>query len=934
MSNWYQKDVAEVVSDQSSSIDTGLPDHEVERRQAELGPNELAEAPGRGAIRILWQQLSGPLTVLLVAAAIVSFFLNEYIDGVAILVIVVMNAALGFNQDYRAERAMASLTRLAAPHVRVRRGGAESEIPSRELVPGDVVLLETGNRVPADGRVVLAAGLEIEEAVLTGESEAVEKDPAPISRDNVPLGDRRNMTFMGTIVRAGRGEAVITETGMASELGKISGMLQAIPAEKTPLQHRLARLAIWLSVIALGCVSIVVAIGLVQGAKLTAVFMTGLSLAVAIVPEGLPAVATVTLALGSMRMFRHHALIRQLPAVETLGSITVICTDKTGTITENVMTLDRIEALHDRFTVRGDSAVGDATPAGGGQTASVSLEAHPDVALALVCGALCNDASLKDEDGKISGVGDPTECALLVAAARFDGEKPALESLFPRVDEVAFDSDRKRMTTLHQMPESVGAGPAIVSIALAYLQQDTPRSLVMFAKGAATSILDRSRYCVDQDGITELSEEKHNRAIELHDTMASQGRRVLALAYRLLDEQPAAGSLAEFEDGLTFIGFAGLHDPPRPEAADAVKRCVEAGIRPVMITGDHRLTAESIAAEVGIASDGSAVTSEMLEDASDREFAEIVQATSVYARVSPEHKLRIVDALEDAGAVVCMTGDGANDAPALKQADIGVAMGITGTDVARDAADMVLLDDNFATIVNAVEEGRRIYDNIKKFLRYTMTSNAGEVGVMLAAPLFGMPLPLLPLQILWVNLVTDGLPGLALALEPAEKDVMQRPPHPPRAPILDKTMAKDILWIGALMSAVTLGAGYAYWRMSPTDAYDPSWGTVVFTVLTLSQMGNALAIRSRRESLFTLGLFSNWPLLASVILTLGLQLAVVYAPPLQAIFKTEALGIRDLSVCLALSTIVFCGVETSKWIARRLRPVSTDDLPALNGEGD
>lgn len=918
MPDWHQKEAADVAAEFSTPLDRGLSADEVGRRQAESGPNELAEAPSRSVGRILWQQFSGPLILLLVAAAILSFFLAEYIDGAAILAIVVLNAALGFHQDYRAERAMTSLRRLAAPNVRVRRGGAVLEVPSRELVPGDIVLLESGNRVPADGRIVTTAGLQVEEAVLTGESEAVEKAVAPIAQASVPLGDRRNMAFMGTVVRSGRGEALITETGMATELGKISGMLQAIPPEKTPLQRKLARLAIVLTVFALGCVGIVFAIGMVQGTELSTVFMTGLSLAVAVVPEGLPAVATVTLALGSMRLYRRHALIRELPAVETLGSITVICADKTGTITENVMTLDRIETLNDQLMVQhGDE--GEPSLSRTADQAVESIDAHPDAALLLVCGALCNDAALHKESGAWSCVGDPTECALLTAAAAFGCDRPSLEALLPRVDEVPFDSERKRMSTLHEAADDRGALPPLASAALGAFSDNTSTPYILFAKGAVASILEHCSNSLRNGEIAALTDEARSEAVALHDAMAGAGRRVLAFAFRALDERPPSDRLEDFEDELTFIGLAGLHDPPRPEAADAVRQCVDAGIRPIMITGDHRLTAESIASEVGIESDGPAVTGEELEDASDEALQRMVESTSVYARVSPRHKLRIVEALKASGAVVCMTGDGANDAPALKQADIGVAMGITGTDVARDAAEMVLLDDNFATIVNAVQEGRRIYDNIRKFLRYTMTSNAGEVGVMLAAPLLGMPLPLLPLQILWVNLVTDGLPGLALSLEPVEKDAMRRPPHAPNAPILDKTMAWDILWIGALMSAVSLGAGYAYWRAGPTEVYDASWGTIVFTVLTLSQLGNALAIRSRRESFFTLGVFTNWPLLVTIVVTVGLQLAVVYTPPLQTVFKTQPLGVRDLSICLALSTIVFCGVEVSKWVGRRLR---------------
>lgn len=920
MPEWYKRNVAETITTLDSSIESGLAAEVVARRQAESGPNELVQSPGRSIGRILWQQMSGPMVVLLLAAFGVSLLLAEFVDAVAILAIVILNAGLGFYQDLRAEKAMASLKSLAAPSVRVRRAGRVAEIPARDLVPGDIILLETGNRVPADGRVLLSAGLEMEEALLTGESDSVIKDPATLTGDHVPLGDMRNMVFMGTVVRAGRGEAVVSETGMATQLGRISGMLQSISTERTPLQRKLSTLAIWLSFVAIGCVGIVVVLGVLQGASLSEVFMTGLSLSVAIVPEGLPAVATVTLALGSMRMLRRQALIRQLPAVETLGSITAICADKTGTITENVMTLDEIRTL----AGHGRLAHAHRRPAGSDQTdvlSQDSLAKQSDLSLLLLCGALCNDAAQSDTAGESSVVGDPTECALIVAAAQFGDTKSHLDALFSRVAEAAFDSTRKRMTTVHEPSDGAVGDSVLATGAAHFLDTQAGDRCYAFTKGAVVSVLEVCVSYIDRDTVKPLLEVDRKRIESLHDTMAAEGRRVLALAFRSLNK-PKDGSPRDFECEMTFIGLAGLLDPPRPEVSEAVSRCRAAGIRPIMITGDHRLTAEHVGADVGIGSAESALTADVLEQASDDELKRLVQLTSIYARVSPEHKLRIVAALKDAGEVVCMTGDGANDAPALKEADIGVAMGMTGTDVARDAADMILLDDNFATIVNAVEEGRTIYDNIRKFLRYTMTSNAGEVGVMAIAPFLGMPLPLLPLQILWINLVTDGLPGLALALEPPEQDVMRRPPRSPNAPILDIAMAREILWIGGLMSAVTVGAGYWYWRDAPSAEYDASWGTVVFTVLTLSQMGNALATRSNRESLFTLGLFSNWPMLLAVLLTLGLQLAVIYLPPLQVIFDTKALSARDLGICLALSTVVFFSVEGYKWLKRSVRPVN------------
>ena len=631
-------------------------------------------------------------------------------------------------------------------------------------------------------------------------------------------------------------------------------------------------------------------------------------------------------------MLRRNVLIRRLPAVETLGSVTVICSDKTGTLTQNRM---RLSVLHQgdfeldvqRHLSTTDEHVEDTA------TRLDVFQDHPILALALVGGVLCNDAHLLNptdasnppSDGELEIEGDPTEGAFVTAAARYGLRKPDIDQLFPRAAEFPFDPVRKRMTTVHKMPsEWTSTNPIVVQAARAACAVGKNRYLAVM-KGAIDSVLDACSGQWTYEGLSELSEVERSHILAANDQLADSGRRVLGVAVRWLESLPSDDSPEAIEHDFVFVALVGLVDPPRREAEGAVQRCRSAGIRPVMITGDHPLTARNIATAVGIEANQHTVTGRELEAMSDHELASVVNDVSVYARVSPEHKLRIVNALQNEGHIVAMTGDGVNDAPALKTADIGVAMGITGTDVSKDAAEAVLLDDNFATIVNSVEEGRIIYDDIRKFLKYTMTSNAGEIWVMLLAPFIGMPLPLVPLQILWINLVTDGLPGLAMAVEPGERNVMNRPPRDPQESILDRSIVKHILWVGLLMGIVSLGSGYWYWRANPTTSYDKSWGTIVFTVLTISQMGQALAVRSSTDSLFRQGLMSNPAMLASVSLTLLLQLLVIYVPPLQPIFRTTALSAFDLFICMLLSTVVFWAVEGEKWLKRQRRTIANAD---------
>lgn len=929
MSDWYRSDIARVAKELRSDIERGLDDSEAKRRLDQYGLNELVEAGARGPWRILFEQFRGAMILLLFAAALVSLVLGEWIDSVAIVTIIVLNAALGFMQDYRAERAMAALKQMAVPTVKVRRDGATHEISAHELVPGDLVLLEAGSIVPADGRVAVAASLRAQEAALTGESEPVEKRHASIDEPELALGDRHNMVFMGTAITYGHGRALVTATGMRTELGQIAASLQSVEAEPTPLQVRLGQLGRTLAVAAIAIVVFVFIMGLLVGESPRLMLLTALSLAVAIVPEGLPAVATVTLAIGARRMLARKALIRKLPAVETLGSVTVICSDKTGTLTENVMSVAAIEVA-DSWIDFGElpgKTKGDST------AKSRAAESGKDPtswdALLLAAGALCNDAELTAaaDDPAAAGkgastfkaVGEPTENALVIAAARRGLQKEQLEQFYPRVDEAPFDSDRKRMSTVHaiQLPhgnDDRSSSAQAVRAAIARLHGERPSDWLVCAKGALDSITSISSNLVTADGLAPIDEQREAALLQTHDSMAARGMRVLAIAVRALADKPGPAK-EDIERDFTLLGLVAIIDPPRPEAAAAVERCRAAGIRPIMITGDHRLTALEIARKLGIAESDECATGEMLTRVSPEELTDIASRVSVFARVAPKHKLQIVQALQQSGHVVAMTGDGVNDAPALRQAHIGIAMGITGTDVSKEASQMVLLDDNFATIVNAVEEGRTVYDNIRKFVKYTMTSNAGEIWVMVLGPLMGMPLPLAPLQILWVNLVTDGLPGLALAVEKSEGNTMQRPPYPPSEHIFNRAMVRDIGWIGLLMGIVSLATGYWYW--SPDLASNSHWRTIVFTVLTLAQMGNALATRSSRDSLFRIGILSNRALLGAISLTFGLQLLVVYWPPLQRVFKTTSLGLSELCLCIALSSIVFWAIEAKKFVSTR-----------------
>ncbi|MCQ3922748.1 MAG: ATPase [Rhodocyclaceae bacterium] len=855
--SWHTRSIDETLA-LLDAAPQGLTFAEAESRLAKHGPNALPEGGGRSIARMLADQFADFMILVLVAAAVVSGIVGEPSDTIAIFVIVLLNATIGFAQEWRAERAMAALRKMAAPSARVRRDGAVATLPADRLVPGDIVLLEAGNIVPADIRLIEAAQLRHAEAALTGESLPVEKQVAPLAEAQLPLGDRGNMAWKGTLVANGRGSGIVVATGLHTELGRIARLIAGAEEVKTPLQKRLARFGARLAWAVLAICAVVFAAGLLRGEPPVLMFLTAVSLAVAAIPEALPAVVAISLALGAAKMVKQNALIRRLPAVETLGSITFICSDKTGTLTQNRM---RAEAF---WVDGGDERV----------------DPWPSLLRAL---ALVNDA-VPAADGTL--VGDPTEVALLEAAIARGIDHAVQKSQSPRHGEFPFDSERKRMTTVH----ADGAG------------------FLACVKGAPESMLERCPWRLTAGGPVPFDAAE---ALAQADRLAARGLRVLAFAERHMDTLPA--DIAEAENDLTFLGLVGLMDPPRDEAAQAVDECQAAGIVPVMITGDHPATARAIAERLGILDGGGrVVTGVELAALSDEAFAAQVKDIRVYARVDPEQKIRIVQALQASGEFAAMTGDGVNDAPALKRADIGVSMGKGGTDVAREASHMVLLDDNFASIVHAVREGRRIFDNIRKFIKYTMTSNSGEIWTIFLAPFLGLPIPLLPIHILWINLVTDGLPGLALAAERAERNIMRRPPRRPDESIFAHGMWQHIVWVGLTMGAVCLLL--QAWSIHRGGAH---WQTMVFTVLCLSQLGHALAIRSERDSTFAIGFWSNPVLMGAVVFTLGLQLATIYLPALNPVFKTEPLDWDELAICLAASTLVFFAVEAEKWATRR-----------------
>lgn len=882
---WHQKGVEKVFSEIGTSPQ-GLSTEEAEKRLADVGPNELEAKERRTLLSLFVDQFRDFMILVLIAAAVISGFFGEIADTVAIIVILILNATIGVVQEYRAERAIEALRALAAPETTIIRDGITKTVSATELVPGDIVVLEPGNIVPADLRLFDVTQLEVNEASLTGESLPTKKTVELIPEENIPLGDRYNMVYSGTFVTYGRGKGTVVATGMKTEFGKIAGLIQAVDEVRTPLQKRLAVFGKYLALAAIAISFIVFIVGVIRGEALGLIFLTAISLAVAAIPEALPAVVTIALALGARRMVYNRALIRRLPAVESLGSVTFICSDKTGTLTENKMKVEEIYSYDQAYYVTGAGyePIGEFVSHEGKATNLKDIETWQLFFRGL---ALNNDASIiKKEDG-YGVIGDPTEASLVVVAAKAGFPKEEVEKTYPRIGEIPFDPERKLMTTVHRYDDR----------------------FVSFTKGALDVLLERATSEIAPPlTVVPLTTERKLEIAAKGDELAAQGLRVLGLVCKFYAEPPLPAYADVLEKQVILIGLVGILDPPRQEAKEAIRICRQAGIKPVMITGDHPLTARNIALRLGLIGDhAEIITGEELSRLPLEEFEGHVQHVRVYARVAPQQKVKIVKALQDRGEIVAMTGDGVNDAPALKNADVGVAMGITGTDVAKEASDMVLLDDNFATIVAAVREGRRIYDNIRKFIRYTMTSNSGEIWTIFLAPFLGLPIPLLPIHILWINLVTDGLPGLALTAERYEVGVMNRPPRHPKESVFAHGMTSHILWVGLLMGAISLitQAGALHFNIG-------DWRTMVFTVLTLSQMGHVLAVRSEKQSLFAQGLFSNLSLFGAVLLTFVLQMSTIYVPFLQGIFRTQALGLNELAITLAASTIVFFAVEIEK----------------------
>lgn len=867
---WHILTGEEICKELKVDPEKGLNDKEVNRRLAEWGYNTLAVKKGVNPVFLFLGQFKDFMVIVLMVATLISGMLGEIADAVTILAIILLNSVLGFIQEYKAERSMESLRSLAAPEAMALRNNLGMKVPASDLVPGDIVMIEAGDRIPADIRWLKTANIRVEESALTGESQPVAKSNQPLVDEYSPIADRKNMGFMGTVVVNGRGLGIVVATGMDTEMGIIAGMIQEVKDEETPLQKRLAQLGKWLVTMSLAVCIVVVVTGLLQGESFEKMFFAGVSLAVAAIPEGLPAIVTVALAIGVQRMVKRNAVIRKLPAVETLGCATIICSDKTGTLTQNEMTVRQILCEDQVITLSGQGY----DPKGEYHGADPYKEKSVIKEL-LKCAALCNNAVLTKKGVKVAGLfrgkgqeswsidGDPTEGALLVAAAKAGVWREGLERKEQRIAEIPFESERKRMTVIYKNKEGYKA----------------------YIKGAPDVILGLCTQEMTKQGMMDLTPERSKQILFVHDEMASHALRVLALAVKNVEKNEATG---EVENNLIFIGLMGMIDPPRTSAMKAIKICQTAGIKPVMITGDHKLTAQSVARELGIlrGADQLIVTGAELDRMSEEDLIKRVMKVSVFARVAPRDKLRIVRAYKKNGHIVAMTGDGVNDAPAIKEADIGVAMGQTGTDVTKEASAMVIADDNFATIVAAVEEGRGIYDNIRKFIRYLLSCNLGEVLTMFLGTLAGLPLPLLPIQILWVNLVTDGLPAMALGVDGIDSDIMKKSPRKPDESVFARGLGRKILIRGTMIGFGTLlvfviGLWFGVGLLAAR--------TMAFTTLVFSQLFHVFDCKSETRGIFEVGIFSNPLLVIAVMISVMMQLSVIYFPLLQAIFKTTAL---------------------------------------------
>ncbi|MFA5362265.1 MAG: calcium-translocating P-type ATPase, SERCA-type [Candidatus Omnitrophota bacterium] len=888
MQKWWQLSTVETAKALSTDLSAGLTTFAAKEKLVTFGPNQLQEKKGRGPWSIFFEQFRDFIIWVLLGAALVSGFLKEWVDALAIICIVIMNAFLGFIQEFRAEKALSALKKLSSPSSKIVRDNERKMVPSADLVPGDVIELEAGDYVPADSRLVwVSPNFNTLEASLTGESLPVAKTINVLEAGEVPLAERANMVYMGTSVSNGKARALVVETGMKTELGKIAGMIQSIDKEETPLQKKLEQFGKWIVYVCFVLVGLVFVLGIVRGGSVLDMFLTSVSLAVAAIPEGLPAIVTIALALGVQRMVKRHALIRKLPSVETLGCATVICSDKTGTLTKNEMTVKAVFSGGLMFEVTGVGyePKGEFLKEG----RKVDVHDHPDLRKSLLCSVLCNGAELRKSDTGYTMFGDPTEGAMLVAAAKLDIWKKQSEEAFPFVEEIPFDSERKKMSVVRKDKSAVTA----------------------FVKGAPDILLNNCTDIEENGVVRKLTDADKLKIMKANTDLANQAMRVLGVSYRNLEGAKEKYTAEEIEKNLVFCGLLAMIDPPRMEVKEAIKRCETAGIKAVMITGDHKNTAVAIARELNIfGPDSLALTGEELDLLSDEELRGSVRRIAVYARVSPEHKLRVVRSWRSLGEIVAMTGDGVNDAPAVKEADIGVAMGITGTDVTKEVSDMVVTDDNFASIVAAVEEGRGIYDNIKKFIHYLLSCNTGEILVMFTASLIGWPVPLLPIHILWVNLVTDGLPALALGVDPVDPHIMERHPRKPNERVIPKQQAFIMVFQGSFIAFCSLLAFYLVQNVEHEGLNRAR--TAAFIVLACSQLFHSFNCRNMRESIFKIGFFTNKKLIIAVLISFLLQMAVVYIPFLQRIFKTEPLGFLDWVLAVLISSLPLWAMEVLK----------------------
>lgn len=871
--DWYKKSKDEIVTELATNLERGLSKDEVLKKREQHGENALTEKKQKSIVTMFLSQFKDFMVIILLFAAAISGILGEWSDTIIIMIVVVLNAVIGVVQENKAEKSLEALKSLSSPSAKVLRDGNKIEIKSEELVPGDIMLLDAGDFVAADGILVESASLQIEESALTGESLPVDKQIGIPEGEDLPLGDRLNNVFTSSLVTNGRGKVIVTATGMDTEIGNIAGMLQNQEEIRTPLQEKLDQLGKILGLSALAICGIIFVIGYFQGRDLLEMFLVAVSLAVAAIPEGLPAIVTIVLSLGVQRMIKKNVIIRKLPAVETLGTASVICSDKTGTLTQNKMTVTKLYTYNQLEDI---------------DNVDVNEE---DRRLALQIGLLSNDSVVEHIDGEKKALGDPTEIALVVSAEKLGLFKKEQEEKLKRVNELPFDSDRKLMTTIHSDDES----------------------FKFFTKGAVDVILERCTKILVGKELKDLTEEMKQEIRDVNEDMSKKALRVIGLAYKEGSEVPSEMTSDVVENNLVFVGMEGMMDPPRDEVKEAVAKCRSAGIRPVMITGDHKITAMAIAKELGILDEsGIAIEGSDVEKMTQEELNQNVEKYSVYARVSPEHKVRIVSAWQSRGKIVAMTGDGVNDAPALKKANIGCAMGITGTDVSKQAADMILTDDNFATIVDAVEEGRSIFDNIKKSINFLLSCNLGEIVALLTSIVLGMPLPLLPIHILWVNLVTDSLPALALGVDPEESGIMERQPRDPKKSIFADGLWISIIFQGLIIGVVTLIAFNLGNRTSLEEGR-----TMAFITLTLSQLMHTFNVRSIDKSIFTVGILTNKYLVGANLLSLFLVVILIVAPPLRDMFKLTLIGTEYALEVIGLSLMPIVLVEIRKVFIRR-----------------